>query len=374
MTSTDLLGLARLWRLVLVATTAICCMIFVGATAMLAGGGENDVPKPEEQLRTLFGGELNEEGPYISLIKNAESATAYRVEPRHDPTAERSAAGWPIVGDSVTVDGDLVQELRNVLLDANTYGWDAPGHFCGFSPGVAIRYQGKDDEGKELRVVLLLCFTCDDVAVFVSDRFGNPAMENITPGRAKLIRLVKRLFPNDKEIQELVEERPEPQDEVLTKEENERRKAAEAQERAENLFFFGLDAVLSPAKVEAYRIGPDRDPTVPGRLNGHRVLTWPVNVDGRLSTDLAKLLVDGRSYDWQATDADDGTCLPRPSVVFIFAADGDEDAVRTAVYVCFSCDEIAVVFRHSTGKESACFRPARATLTKLASVLTMPRV
>jgi hypothetical protein len=363
MMSTDVLGLARSRRRLLVAATAVCCLTYIGGWERYARGDERDELKPEQQLQKLFGGDDDKEGPFIPLIKGAESATAYRIDPRYDLTAEKTVAGYPILGQPVRVDADLVKELGQALLDKRTYGWQGPT-FCGFAPGIAIRYHGKGEGGMERRAVVLLCFECDDIVVHVSDPFAESRVENFMPGRAKLVRLVKRIFPKDKEIQELVEMRPEPEVEEVSEEEKKRRSTAAAQERAEDLFWPQLDAVLDPAKVEAYRIGPKRDATSPGRLNGHRVLAGPVKVDDKLATEFARTLVNGKSYDWEAVD--DGSCSPRPSIVVVFSGDDrGEFTERVAVYFCFSCDRVTVHFSPSLGVQEATFKPARGPFIKL---------
>jgi hypothetical protein len=335
------------------------------AFCVRAAAADDESPTPEVQLRLLFRGTADEDGPFLPMVKSAASATAYRVSPRPDLTAEKSVAGWPVIGEPVTLNGKLVEELSNVLLDAKTYGWEAPPHFCGFSPGVAIRFQGKDADGNERRVVLLICFQCDDVVVCVNEPEPEMKGENITPGRAKLVGFVKRIFPKDKDIQELRETVPrDDAAEELTDEERKQRAAALADKRAEDLFSSEFGVVLNPAKVEAYRIGPDRDPTAPGRLNGHKVLAGPIKVDDKLATEFATALVDGGSYDWELTTESD--CSTRPSVVLVFSGDDrGEYTDRVAVYFCFSCDRIIVEFRFGSFGDEASFASARGRFVKL---------
>jgi hypothetical protein len=67
--------------------------ILVGVTSALraqAVNANNKGPTPEAQLRELFRGTEDAEGPFIPIIRSAKPATAYRVFPLPDLTAEKS--------------------------------------------------------------------------------------------------------------------------------------------------------------------------------------------------------------------------------------------------------------------------------------------
>lgn len=122
---------------------------------------------------------------------------AYRIdgmahmEGRAADGAER-LHGYPVLAGPVPVDTAGIAELRDVLIRDDTYLWDV-AKACEFLPGVLVRYR---EPGATLDV--LLCFSCDELEVFADGK--KAGHEDFDPRRADLVRIVKRLFPDDPQI------------------------------------------------------------------------------------------------------------------------------------------------------------------------------
>jgi hypothetical protein len=171
---------------------------------------DSEPPKPvddsaRQTIEDLFHGGFGQD--MRPILEHPEKLEAFRIAPEIDLTAENRLAGYRILSGPTEVDIKLGREVGAVLVDKKTYNLDPSSTpFCGFAPGVALRFSGKDAKGHSGRVCILLCFTCDGAKIHVplEDDHGHV---NTAPGRTRLITLVKRLFPKDAAIQALKDER-----------------------------------------------------------------------------------------------------------------------------------------------------------------------
>jgi hypothetical protein len=163
------------------------------ASLLVAPGCTSRVPP-------LMGGE-----DAVRLVGNSGSATkieAYRIDgmagwsnEETDPRPKIHA--YPIISGPVPVDDATAAMLADVLTDDSTYLWDI-AKACEFLPGVALRYHGDG-----IDVDVLLCFSCDELEVYRNG--AEVGHEDFDPRRADLVRIAKRLFPEDETIKGLRE-------------------------------------------------------------------------------------------------------------------------------------------------------------------------
>jgi hypothetical protein len=115
------------------------------------------------------------------------------------PPAGPQLHGHAIVAGPVALDAASAAALADVLTSDATYLWEV-AKACEFLPGVVVRWR----EGATTLDVLV-CFSCDELEV-VRDgaRVGR---EDFDPRRADLVRVAKRLFPADAQLQALREAR-----------------------------------------------------------------------------------------------------------------------------------------------------------------------
>jgi hypothetical protein len=109
--------------------------------------------------------------------------------------AEKTIQGFPVLAGPVPVDAPTAGVLADVLGSDDTYLWDV-AKACEFLPGVAYRYR---EPGTTVDV--LICFSCDELEVFVND--AKVGHEDFDPRRRDLVRIAKKLFPQDAKIQSL---------------------------------------------------------------------------------------------------------------------------------------------------------------------------
>jgi len=140
----------------------------------------------------LLGGDAS-----VALIRDA-AITAYRIDGMGRGAGPgKRLHGYPVLQGPVDVDEESRAALASVLLDDGTYEWDS-SKTCEFLPGVLLRYEA------DVPVDVLLCFSCDELEVFVGKR--QVGHEDFDVRRPDLVRVAKRLFPNDPAIQKLTEQ------------------------------------------------------------------------------------------------------------------------------------------------------------------------
>jgi hypothetical protein len=348
-----------------------CCptvwTMLLGAVALCAtlrADEKQAEPSPQQQLQVLFAGDKQEAGPYLPLVRDAKTATVFRIG-LLDPTAEKSVGGFPILDEPVKVDGKSASELSAVLADPTTYAWDRGRSFCGFVPGVAVRFAAKDKNGKELRLVALICFHCNEIQISANRYPPAGSMKAISAdGRRKLLAHMKRLFPKDEQLQALPAELP--------KEEAEK---AKPEERLAELFgggrilkdFVGsdyLDLIKNAESATIYRTDEWQDLTRDDTIAGYKVLGKPQKLDGELLKELGKVLTDHKTYGW---DESAHVCGFSPGVAIRYSGKNEYgDEIRVVVLLCFMCEDIKLYHNSPLAEnEMTNITPGRRQLVKL---------
>jgi hypothetical protein len=131
------------------------------------------------------------------VVRNPTKVEAFRVKPTPDPTDSTNLDGYPVIGSPIPVDEKLAKQLSDALLDPSSYA--GKPKFGGFQPVIAFRFTGEDS-----RVVVLLDFeTNTATTAFSGSQDGRLA--SFDPGRARLVRLVKRVHSADESVKKLKE-------------------------------------------------------------------------------------------------------------------------------------------------------------------------
>jgi hypothetical protein len=160
---------------------AICCAAFaLGQRAL-------------ENVNNLFGGSDG-----LQAVLRPEKVEAYRVaSPHKSPKGDEpeTIGGANVVSGPVVVDAKAARDLAEILRNSDTYGWDfAKG--CKFDPGVVIRFAGKTTT-----IDVVFCFHCEELQIWRDGaRVGG---EDFDAASGKLAAIMKRIFPEDEEIQTL---------------------------------------------------------------------------------------------------------------------------------------------------------------------------
>ncbi len=148
--------------------------------------------RPDWRIVQLYGGQGS-----VHAIQEPTRVEAFRI----DPMISSASAGLERVGlhkvtaGPVAVDAAGAAELADIFLAPSTYDWHS-AKSCEFLPGVGLRFT-RDVS----RVDVALCFECDMLTIH---RHGKRiGVEDFDDERPRLVALMKRLFPDDAEIQGL---------------------------------------------------------------------------------------------------------------------------------------------------------------------------
>ena len=137
----------------------------------------------------------------IQAIREARDVEAVRVRVDKADPKNKGWFQWRVepTGKPSPVTTDLANRVRTLMTDRTTY-LDA-SDACIFNPGIKLVFHQPDHAD----ITLLLCLHCADVCVIRNDKpIGYASFEL---GRAKVLDLASALFPADKDIRELIEQR-----------------------------------------------------------------------------------------------------------------------------------------------------------------------
>ena len=166
-------------------------------------------------MRAIVGDRL------VEGLLRATRGEVLRLAERHGEmpapaSSSRSAdaiAGYPVVGKPRLLDEAVFDDLRRALLKSDTYTFhDLPPHTgiakgCGgFRPGVAVRFFSEVN-GKPTRVDVLLCFHCNDAAIFEEGPETSVHPHDVDAGELTLLRLASAALPDDAELADLLTQR-----------------------------------------------------------------------------------------------------------------------------------------------------------------------
>ncbi len=149
--------------------------------------------RSHDNVTKLFGGS---EG--LQALVAPEKVEAFRVRAMpndENPDSQATVGGATITTGPVAVDAGTARDLAGILKDPHTYGWDfAKG--CKFDPGVVLRFTAGTST-----VDVILCFHCEELQSYLNGK--KVGGEDFDAATARIAAIVKRLFPNDEEIQKL---------------------------------------------------------------------------------------------------------------------------------------------------------------------------
>ena len=145
-----------------------------------------------EKLDSLFG----TAGAQAAVAK-PKKVTAYRLA--DNSFYQPMVADYKTTAGPVEVDDDVAIQASKLLLDVDSYLWDA-AKGCEPIFGVRLNFvQG--DESTDV----LFCFECDILTVYHQGKpIGGEDFDKIRP---KLVEIVKKIFADDQAIQRLKPER-----------------------------------------------------------------------------------------------------------------------------------------------------------------------
>ena len=123
---------------------------------------------------------------------------AYRVDDSYPGEGEKqegnSLHGYAIISDAAALNSYSRKELSSIIEDHDSYFRHSIPIDCSFRPGVAFRFRDK-----KTNVDLLVCFSCNELRYYLDGKVVGQSYFKSHELRA----LVKKLFPDDRQIQSL---------------------------------------------------------------------------------------------------------------------------------------------------------------------------
>jgi hypothetical protein len=174
-------------------------LLFVLLLGGISAREKADPKDPSDKVKEV----LSAEG--IKILKGVTKVEVFRVDSsREAQKGEKKIGTYPISATGKTQGKAFAGELVKVLFADDTYyGREAK---C-FEPGLAYRlWKGKAS------VEVIICFKCTNLRVTAKDAKGKVLNESDetppggfggTASEAALIKLAKKAFPRDKDIQAL---------------------------------------------------------------------------------------------------------------------------------------------------------------------------
>ena len=162
--------------------------LFVGGLLGCTANNFAAPPQIDADVVELFGGEQS-----VGVVQSSAQVRAYRLprETRHQPVL----ADYDFDEKPLDVPAESADALQTVLLDADTYIWDR-NKSCEPSYGVRLEFISKQDA-----VNVLLCLECNILAVYHNGK--EVGYQDFDDGAARILAIVKSLYPDDEEIQSL---------------------------------------------------------------------------------------------------------------------------------------------------------------------------
>jgi hypothetical protein len=137
-----------------------------------------------------------------AVLTGATKVEVFRINGREDAPKSRGKngiCGYPIISRGKDQGPEFAAKLADILTDGRSYS-KTYAH-C-FEPGVVFRVW----KGEEV-IDVVICYKCDN---FYCGPPVKTALENgsfwHSPAKPRLVRLAKEAFPDDSEIQALVED------------------------------------------------------------------------------------------------------------------------------------------------------------------------
>lgn len=156
--------------------------------------------KTDSRVEKLLGGKAA--AVLIADLSKAKVCNAYRIDGFQSgqkplpPTGKpQHIHGYPVTSTAVTIKQEFRAQLSEILIGPDTYLWNE-AKACEFVPGIALQLTGDN-----VKVDILICFSCDELVFYTDGKLAGH--EDFDPRRSDLLRLAKKLFPDDKAIQSL---------------------------------------------------------------------------------------------------------------------------------------------------------------------------
>jgi hypothetical protein len=141
-----------------------------------------------ERVNSLFGDKQAQ-----AVVSKPTKVQGYRLA--DDSLFRPTVKDFKMTAGPVAVDDKLAQSMAQLLLDEKSYLWDV-GKGCEPHFGVRLEFVQGDKS-----IDVFFCFECDILQVYAN---GKPVgSEDFDDVRPQLVKMMQKIFPEDKVIQGL---------------------------------------------------------------------------------------------------------------------------------------------------------------------------
>lgn len=167
-------------------------LTIIVAVTLSAGLYAAEAEEGGERLKSLFG-----DNDAQDVVAKPTNVQAYRLADRSLP--QQKVKDYKMVAGPVAVDDKLAKSMSRVLLDEKSYSWGGgPQKACVPIYGVRLEFIQGDNTTD-----VFFCFECNILGVYVNGKEVRSA--DFDHARPQFVKLVKKILPEDKEIQGLKE-------------------------------------------------------------------------------------------------------------------------------------------------------------------------
>jgi len=175
------------------ATLGLCVVVLSGCF----GCQRATAPSSNGQLLKLYGG-----AAALDTVLHATQVDAYRLD-AHSYVEDTSSGanrmhGYQITAGPVKLVPTQARAFSRLLTTPVSEFFRDAHKACILQPGIGLRFTKAEHV-----IDILLCFSCDEFAIYEDGRSINT--EDFDDVRPQLVKLAKQLYPNDKEIQALTD-------------------------------------------------------------------------------------------------------------------------------------------------------------------------
>ncbi|HPQ54149.1 MAG TPA: hypothetical protein PK253_12950 [Spirochaetota bacterium] len=169
-----------MWRATPFVVATVLLMSLFSCRSQMNDQGKGDVMVKgvSEKVVRFLGNEI------IEIIKSPDTVESYTIKIKKADTGTR-IAGYPVISRGPNLTPQQIDQIQSVLLDQNTYLFDFVKK-CLFLPEYALKFRKGTYE-----VVVLLCFSCEELTFVCNGRELLEDFDNATP---KIRGLIQALF------------------------------------------------------------------------------------------------------------------------------------------------------------------------------------
>ncbi len=140
------------------------------------------------EIRELLGDKI------IDILSNPDHVESFQVSHQLSKNKANTLHGYPILDKGNPLEGSSLTQFQSLIFDKDSYVLGITKR-CRFFPDSALRFTKKEET-----VTILFSFSCNQWIFIQGD---SEVYEDFDPVRLPLLKVIKDLFPGNRQIQAL---------------------------------------------------------------------------------------------------------------------------------------------------------------------------